>query len=124
MRTRIERKFGDRYTLEDLWPGVHRILRRASSNPYPGLVNAANQVHNAYALRNIYGAHYSTWAESLSDTEVRNFARYVAALWGASRCPTCGTFVSRRQGEEQVSFSCGHTNSITAPNVSGPSADN
>lgn len=106
LRTGVERKVGDRYTLENLWPGIYRRLRRARE--YPELMEAAKRVDEIYWLRNLYGAHYSTWAESLSNTEVRDFARYVAALWVAARCPTCGAFIARQLNSEEMGWSCGH----------------
>jgi hypothetical protein len=108
LRTSVERKFGDRYTLEDLWPGVYKRLRRAKS--FPALMEAGERVNNTYWLRNLYGAHYSTWAESLSATEIRNFARDVVGLWVAGRCPTCGAFIARRPNSEEIDLPCGHTN--------------
>ena len=106
LRTSVQRKFGDRYTLEDLWPGVYKRLRKARS--FPALMGAAEQVNNIYWLRNLYSAHYSTWAESLSATEIRDFARHVVALWVAARCTTCGTFISRLPNSEEIGWSCGH----------------
>lgn len=108
LRTSVERKFGDRYTLEDLWPGVFKRLRR--SKAFLAVVEAAERVNNIYWLRNLYGAHYATWAESLSATEVRNFARDVVDLWTAARCPTCGILIVRRPNSEEIGLPCGHTN--------------
>jgi hypothetical protein len=104
--TSVTRKSGDRYTLEDMWPGVYKKLSGANWNP--DLKNSAEKVHQTYDLRNIYGSHYTTWAESLSETEVKDFAKAVVALWTAARCGTCGVFVGRRLGEKDISWQCGH----------------
>jgi energy-coupling factor transporter ATP-binding protein EcfA2 len=107
MGTAVTRKSGDRYTLEDMWSGVYSKLSKANWNPQ--LKEAANEVNSRYALRNIYGAHYSTWAQSLSETEVRDFARWVVALWKAASCGTCGVPLGRHLGEKEIRWLCGHT---------------
>ena len=104
--TSVGRKLGDRYTLEDLWPGVMSKIRKAKASQ--GLKEAAERVNNIYDLRNLYGAHYSTWAESLSDAESREFVRSVVALWTAARCPTCGSLIKRRSKAGEIGWPCRH----------------
>ena len=91
---KIARRPGDRYTLGDLWPGVASSLRKHGSSPLQG---AAEEVSKFVDLRNIAGAHYNEWAGSLADEEALEFARATLALWDASRCPSCGAFLSKFQ---------------------------
>ena len=105
--TSVTRKSGDRYTLEDMWSGVYQKLSKTDWNP--DLKNSADKVHQIYDLRNTYGSHYTTWAESLSEAEVRDFAKAVVALWAAARCGTCGVLVGRRLGDKDIRWPCRHT---------------
>jgi hypothetical protein len=103
----VERKFGDRYTLEDLWPGIYKRINRADTDA--SLKEVASQVNATYMQRNLYGSHYATWAESLSRAEVQDFANYVLGLWARVHCPICGRIISRRPGGENIIWPCGHT---------------
>ncbi|MCS7478184.1 ATP-binding protein [Umezawaea endophytica] len=89
MRTSISRTMGDRYTLEDLWPGVYKSISK--SKVPEDLKIVASEINAGYALRNIYGAHYAMWAESTSASEVRRFSRLVVDLWRKAHCQKCGS---------------------------------
>ncbi len=104
--TSVTRRQGDRYTLEDLWPGVYKKLRKAEWNPE--LKQAAEVVNEKYGLRNIYGAHYAVSAESMAEAEIQSFAKAVAALWAAVRCGMCGVLLARRIGDGEVNWPCNH----------------
>jgi recombinational DNA repair ATPase RecF len=108
MRVSVPRAPGDRYTLEDLWPGVFKGINK-SSLPAE-LKKTAKEVNEIYSLRNIYGAHYATWAESMSRTEVENFASLVIDLWNAVHCSVCGRPVSlvNIKNDKVIDWPCGH----------------
>ncbi|MFJ2810564.1 AAA family ATPase [Kitasatospora sp. NPDC087271] len=108
MRVSVGRAPGDRYTLEDLWPGVFKAINKASVSS--SLKDTAKEVNEIYALRNIYGAHYSTWAESMSRSEIGHFAMLVVAMWEKTHCTTCGAPLSlvNIKKERIVDFPCTH----------------
>jgi hypothetical protein len=106
--TSVTRKPWDSYELEDLWAGVYKVL--AKSDLDSKVKEAAEGVNSYYALRNIYGAHYSIWAQSLSETEAIGFARFVVNLSTLIRCDTCGTTASRlpKGAVKNFGWLCGH----------------
>ncbi|MEU2577239.1 hypothetical protein ACIP3B_33120 [Streptomyces anulatus] len=108
MRVSVSRAPGDRYTLEDLWPGVLKGINKSSLPDE--LKETAKKVNEIYALRNIYGAHYSAWAESMSRVEVENFASLVVDLWGRVHCAVCGQSISLVyvKKERVIDWPCGH----------------
>jgi energy-coupling factor transporter ATP-binding protein EcfA2 len=108
MRTAVPRAPGDRYTLEDIWPSVFNKLKK--SPPNSAVKEAVEKVNASYNLRNIYGAHYNGWAESLSDSEAREFAKFVYELWETTHCPICGVIVSRlpKGSAMDIGWECGH----------------
>ncbi|MFJ7630139.1 AAA family ATPase [Streptomyces sp. NPDC097595] len=108
MRVSVPRAPGDRYTLEDLWPGVFKGINKSALPE--GLKEAARKVNEIYALRNIYGAHYSTWAESMSRMEVENFASFVIDLWERVHYATCGQSIAQVyvKRERAIDWPCGH----------------
>jgi recombinational DNA repair ATPase RecF len=88
MRTSVSRSAGDRYTLEDLWPGVHSALGKAY---IPSEIkDVATKVNKTYDARNTFGAHYNSWAQSMSSGEVREFAELVVSLYRSTHCTQCG----------------------------------
>ena len=85
----VTRRREDRYTLGDLWPSIHKALRRTD---IAALCAAVDQTHG---LRNITGAHYNEWAESLTLSEAEQFGNAVLALVGATWCEDCHDWISR-----------------------------
>src|SRR5439155_6574919 len=83
----VTRRRDDRYTLGDLWPGVLKALRRTSSR------DAAEGVERWMHLRNLLGAHFNEWANSLSRSEAEEFGVAVRNLTVALWCGSCGTWV-------------------------------
>jgi hypothetical protein len=88
----ISRTVGDRYTLGHLWNGVGRALKKHGDSI---IKQAATNVGLFIDLRNIIGAHYNEWAETLSSKEAVDFANAALDLWRACRCPDCGALFSR-----------------------------
>ncbi|WP_444951025.1 AAA family ATPase [Micromonospora ureilytica] len=100
-RTSVQRTEGDRYTLHDLWPGVVKALRKSS------VEQLAREVDDASVLRNVAGAHYNPYAESLSWGEAQAFAQSVRRLLSSLNCSQCGEWPARRGSE--AACRCGNT---------------
>lgn len=75
-RTSVKRNKRDLYTLEDTWSQVSKELKPT----LPDIVAAVNRWR---PLRNLVGAHYNEWAQSLTLGEARAFAHSVLDLDGA-----------------------------------------
>lgn len=88
----ISRTPGDRYTLGHLWSSVGNSLRKHGD---AAIKKAASDVGLFIDLRNIVGAHYNEWAETLSSQEALDFGIATLALWRACRCPGCGALFSK-----------------------------
>jgi hypothetical protein len=88
----ISRTAGDRYALGHLWSGVGSSLRK---NGDPVIKQAAANVGLFVDLRNIVGAHYNEWAETLSSKEAVDFGKAALDLWRACKCPDCGGLFSK-----------------------------
>jgi energy-coupling factor transporter ATP-binding protein EcfA2 len=100
--TSVVRKRRDRYTLADLWPSVHKILSKTECG------SAAEEVNKWLHLRNMVGAHYNEWAQSLSRQEARSFGESVKRLLHMVSCSECGTWLERSGGRDpaQKCWSC------------------
>lgn len=92
LRVSVQRQHQDKYTLGDLWPGVRKALRRTSAD------DAAERVGGTAYLRNVAGAHFNEWAQSLSLTEATAFGSAVIDLVEATFCRSCGSWVSLGKG--------------------------
>jgi hypothetical protein len=107
LATSVTRRRGDKYTLGDLWPGVHKALKGADIE---GLADASAGVGAFLVLRNIAGAHYNSWAESLGEQEAADFAEAVIDLWNLVACATCGNMLSVFRPQEGsrsiIDFGC------------------
>ncbi len=84
----VVRKSGDRYTLGDLWPGILKALRKTTA------ASLAEAVDRWLHLRNLLGAHYNDWAQSVALSEAQQFGTAAIALNRALSCDGCSTVVS------------------------------
>jgi len=84
----IMRRRGERYTLGDLWPPVRKKLKKTN------LKAVTDRVDRTLALRNLVGAHYNDWAQSVSDAEARELGSAVMELVARVRCDACASWVS------------------------------
>ncbi|WP_235509242.1 hypothetical protein [Terrabacter sp. Soil810] len=89
--TSVTRRRDDKYTLGDLWPGVQKVLLKADIS---GLGDRVQPVGAFLALRNIAGAHYNAWAESVTHQEAEDFAQAVVGLWSHTICYSCSAPLS------------------------------
>ena len=96
----VTRRRDDKYTLGDLWPALHKRLKRSN------VASASEAVNTTYFLRNAAGAHYNEWATSLSLSEAIAFGDavvdFVASVW----CSGCSDWVA---GRPTASCRCGET---------------
>jgi hypothetical protein len=87
--TSVSRRFGDRYTLGDLWPGVFSVLKKTT------IAEQAAEVDRYMHLRNILGMHVNAWAEGVSLQEATRFGEGVLSLLDSVWCAECGRWVER-----------------------------
>lgn len=97
----VIRREGDRYTLGDLWPGVAKSLRAT------GLRETVQEIDLRLDVRNLIGAHYNDWADSISWSDVRLLAEDVMTLYTMTHCSECGDWV--KKGGSQFACRCGAT---------------
>jgi hypothetical protein len=107
MRTAVNRSVGDRYTLGDTWPGVYKVISK--SGLAGDVKDVAKAVNDLLLIRNLYGAHYQSWAESFTNTEINHFAGLVVALWAGTHCGECGAPLALLDlGSRTFGWRCGH----------------
>ncbi len=92
LQTSVTRRREDRYTLGDLWPGVNRVLRKELEEP---AASAADRVDQYLVLRNLAGAHYNKWAQSVAAQEALDFSVAIQALHKITFCQLCLSPLSR-----------------------------
>lgn len=100
----VTRRREDKYTLGDLWPGVHKTLRKTESKA------TADEVDKWMHLRNLVGAHYNEWARSLSNQEAANFGEAVIHLFWQVKCDKCFYWLASSSNKnDSWSCRCGQT---------------
>ncbi len=99
---RVQRRRDDRYTLEDLWPGVKSALRNSSVAP------SIQQTEGLRHLRNLVGAHHNEWAQTVTLSEANRFAAAVLDLFGHTWCSVCTGWI-QFAGQGVLRCSCGAT---------------
>ncbi len=85
----IQRKFEDKYTIGDLWPGVLKHFKKSS------ISNVVIEIDKLLHIRNLLGAHYNEWAISLSNQDVYNFANLVDEFYDKTFCNNCHSYISK-----------------------------
>jgi hypothetical protein len=98
----VKRKRGDTYTLADLWPGTVKELKSTTAGP------AFATVDKWLHLRNVAGAHYNEWAESVTWVEAEAFGLATLELLANVRCDTCKGWVEPA-GAKFYACRCGKT---------------
>lgn len=96
----VKRKYGDRYTIGDLWPGIMKKLKTTN------IMSDIEEVNKWLHLRNIIGAHYNDWSVSLSLGEAKKFGEAILSLYNTIRCEHCGTIVKAAYGFNFISCKC------------------
>ena len=85
----IRRRRNDLYTIGDLWPAVRKRLKCSP------LGDVVEEVDRSLHLRNMVGAHFNAWAESLSVEEAGAFGRAVVMLYDGTHCGDCQKWVEQ-----------------------------
>lgn len=92
----IHRKPDDKYTIGDLWPGIKKSFKKSS------ISILCDKIDSQLVIRNILGCHYNEWANSLSDSEVIEFANLIQELYDSCFCDKCGCWISISDDKEVV----------------------
>ena len=96
----VRRRDGDKYTLSDLLPGIRERLDR-----YTLIKDKFDRLEGIKYLRNLVGAHSTSWAEGFTDSEAEDFAKAVIDLYNVLVCTTCGSPL--RQSSRTIKCRCG-----------------
>jgi hypothetical protein len=98
----VTRRKDDRYTLGDLWPGVAKSLKKT------GLREKIETVEKWIHLRNLVGAHFNEWAQSLSLGEAILFANSIIGLHSSLFCENCYSWIEPvLEGRQGFMCRCG-----------------
>lgn len=84
----MKRRYEDKYTIGDIWPGLCKILKRTN------LKDLVEQIDSLLLIRNLLGCHANEWAKSLSDTEIFEFAHNIKELYDRTFCPKCMKWIA------------------------------
>lgn len=95
----VTARFEAKHTIGDLWPPVCRKLRKHGgfNAAHPML---ADELDRNSWVRNACGAHYDEAESPVTPNEVRAFAASLAALFNATFCQACGTFIAKQDNED------------------------
>ncbi|MBB6569445.1 AAA family ATPase [Kribbella sandramycini] len=105
LKVRVTRSEADKYTLGDLLPGIRERLGQFSI--VSGLLD---RLDAAKHLRNLVGAHSTSWAEGFPDAEAEEFGRTVLDLYAAAVCPSCQSPL--RLKKEGIACRCGQLSAV------------
>lgn len=89
----VTRRQEDKYTLGDLWPGLLKVLKRTS------VVEQAVEVDRWIHLRNLAGAHFNEWAQSVSRYEATEIGSSSLNLYSATHCSVCHRWIEQNGNE-------------------------
>lgn len=96
----IHRKKDDKYTIGDLWPGIKKIFKKHE------ITSIIEKIDTLLIIRNLIGAHYNEWAQSLSDQEVEEFAYYIQCFYKKVFCPNCLSWIKIGTGNIIAECDC------------------
>ncbi len=100
LATSIKRRYGDRYTIGDLWPGVYKELKKTQGK------EVFSELNDLLYLRNMVGSHYNEWSLLLSRAEANDFAKAVLDSYYLVCCPKCGRWIKTIGEISGESFAC------------------
>lgn len=101
LETSIVRRQNDQYTIGDIWPSFRKRMKGTE------IENICKNLDEYLHIRNLVGAHYNEWAESLSDQEVLTLASQISNLQVATHCNDCLTWISGTRIAPEARCSCG-----------------
>ena len=95
----VPARFEAKHTIGDLWPPVRKKLKKHGGfrAAHPML---ADELDRNSWVRNACGAHYDEAECPVTPNEVRAFAASLAALFHATFCQDCGTFIAKQDNED------------------------
>ena len=96
----VTRRKEDKYTLGDLWPGVLKTLKKTEAKA------CVDEVDKWMYLRNLVGAHYNEWAQSLSTHEAISFGEAVVLLLSEVKCAKCHRWIESSGAPQNNYWSC------------------
>ncbi|SDL36217.1 AAA domain-containing protein [Salinimicrobium catena] len=91
LNTSIQRKYEDKYTIGDLWPGIKKFFKKTE------LRELTQEIDKYLHIRNLLGAHYNEWAVSLSSHEVLSFSSNVLNFYNKIFCQKCRTWINGKK---------------------------
>ena len=97
----VKRTPDDKYTIGDLWPGIYKILKSSIE-----LKNLVSEIDRELMVRNMMGCHANDWSQSMSDEEVKNFAKNILTLYEETYCPSCQTWITTRTCSGKLVAEC------------------
>ena len=100
LKCKVYRTDSDKYTLGDLLPGI-----RERCSKYPEIISSLDELETTLHMRNLVGAHSTSWAESFTDSEARDFGEAAQGTYESFVCGKCSTPLRTRKGVP--SCSCG-----------------
>lgn len=95
----VRAKFEAKHGIADLWEPLAKKLRKHAGfrAAHPALIENINS--NSW-VRNACGAHHNEVASAVTPNEVREFAGYLAALFTATHCDGCGSFIAKQDNDD------------------------
>lgn len=96
----VHRKYGDRYTIADIWPGLCKKFKGTD------LKKDLDKLNVLLLIRNSLGCHANEWAKSYSDKEIMDFAKLVLDLYHKVYCPKCMKWISSVEKSSSIVAEC------------------
>ncbi len=95
----VPARFQKNHDIGSLWPPTAAKLRKyksfASANP-----RLVDDLEGTSWVRNVCGAHHNVAASTVTPQEAQEFASQLAALYRATHCEKCQTFIAKQQNED------------------------
>lgn len=98
LSTSIKRKYGDKYTIGDLWPGIYKELKKTPAK------EVFSELNDLLYLRNMVGSHYNEWSLSLSRSEANDFAETVLDAYFHVCCQKCGRWIKNTSDIAEIEY--------------------
>ncbi|MGY0500625.1 AAA family ATPase [Nocardia sp. FBN12] len=105
LKCKVNRNDSDKYTLGDLTPGI-----RERCAAYSSINSALEKLEKVQYMRNLVGAHSTSWAEGFTDAEARDFGVAVRDVYELVVCQVCNTSLRYRKGA--VVCKCGSLHGV------------
>lgn len=103
----VQRAQGDKYDLGALWPPLLKKLSKTS------LKQVVADIDRNILLRNLLGAHYNEWAQSISAADADFFGRAVLSLHSDVFCADCRQWLVPNRAGPPWACPCGGTTVVS-----------